>query len=184
VASARRRCRAPCASAFHVLGTRPYHGYAVVFDGNSAAAAPGAATGRAIRAQQPSVKAANPFPALLESFFMDRLLIQYVQQQLLKAPSQMTLPNLNTAFLGAFRDHLEQKRANSDRSRNARLAAIHSFFSLRCIACTGIPRSGATRSRHAQQTLRTPTLMPCLELTGRARCGLVNNDAGGRTIGQ
>jgi integrase/recombinase XerD len=30
--------------------------------------------------------------------------------------------------LGAFLDHLEQKRDNSARSRNVRLAAIHSFF--------------------------------------------------------
>jgi site-specific recombinase XerD len=90
----------------------------------------------------------NPFPALLEAFFLDRLmrqrqaspstiasyrdtfrlLLQYAQQRLRKAPSQVTVPDLDTVFLGAFLDHLEYHRANSARSRNVRLAALHSFF--------------------------------------------------------
>jgi integrase/recombinase XerD len=94
------------------------------------------------------MKTPNPFPVLLESFFIDRLmrqrqasphtiasyrdtfrlLIQYAQQRLRKAPSQLTVPDLDTTFLGTFLDHLEQKRGNSARSRNVRLAAIHSFF--------------------------------------------------------
>ena len=94
------------------------------------------------------MKAANPFPTLLEAFFIDRLvrqrqvsphtlasyrdtfrlLLQYAQRQLGKAPSALTLPDLDTPFLGAFLDHLEQERDNSARSRNVRLAAIHSFF--------------------------------------------------------
>ncbi|TMC39623.1 MAG: integrase, partial [Chloroflexi bacterium] len=32
------------------------------------------------------------------------------------------------AFIGAFLDHLERERANSVRTRNSRLAAIHSLF--------------------------------------------------------
>jgi len=91
---------------------------------------------------------ASTFPTLLEAFFMDRLLrqrqvsphtlasyrdtfrvlLQYAQQHLGKAPSLLTLPDLDTPFLGAFLDHLEQDRKNSARSRNVRLAAIHSFF--------------------------------------------------------
>jgi len=94
------------------------------------------------------MKEARPFPMLLESFFLDRLmrqrqaspltiasyrdtfrlLMQYAQQRLRKAPSQLTVPDLDTVFLGSFLDHLEQHRANSARSRNVRLAAIHSFF--------------------------------------------------------
>lgn len=35
---------------------------------------------------------------------------------------------MDTSFLGAFLEHLEQDRKNSARSRNVRLAAIHSFF--------------------------------------------------------
>jgi site-specific recombinase XerD len=94
------------------------------------------------------MKGASSFPALLESFFMDRLmrqrqaspytiasyrdtfrlLVQYAQQRLRKAPSELTLQDLDAVFLGAFLDHLEQERDNSARSRNVRLAAIHSFF--------------------------------------------------------
>lgn len=94
------------------------------------------------------MKAAKSFPVLLESFFMDRLmqqrqasphtiasyrdtfrlLLQYVQQRLGRAPSQVTVPDLDTPFLGTFLDHLEKKRGNSARGRNVRLAAIHSFF--------------------------------------------------------
>jgi integrase/recombinase XerD len=94
------------------------------------------------------MKGTTPFPVLLESFFLDRLmrqrqaspctmasyrdtfrlLLQYAQQRLRKAPSQVTVPDLDTAFLGTFLDHLEHDRGNSARSRNVRLAAIHSFF--------------------------------------------------------
>ena len=38
------------------------------------------------------------------------------------------MPELDTPLIGAFLDHLEQERENSARSRNVRLAAIHSFF--------------------------------------------------------
>lgn len=116
------------------------------------------------------MKAPNPFPVLLESFFMDRLmrqrqasphtiasyrdtfrlLIQYAQLQLRKAPSQLTLPDLDTKFLGTFLDHLEQNRANSARSRNVRLAAIHSFF--RYVALHA-PEYGAV----AQRVLAMPS---------------------------
>jgi site-specific recombinase XerD len=40
----------------------------------------------------------------------------------------LTLSDLDTVFLGALLDHLERERDNSARSRNVRLAAIHSFF--------------------------------------------------------
>ena len=40
----------------------------------------------------------------------------------------LTLEDLDSSFIGAFLDHLEHKRGNSARSRNARLAAIRSFF--------------------------------------------------------
>lgn len=94
------------------------------------------------------MSAAPTFPALLEAFFTDRLirqrqasphtlasyrdtfclLLAYAQRQLRKTPTDITLENLDTAFLGAFLDHLEEQRDNSARSRNVRLAAIHSFF--------------------------------------------------------
>lgn len=90
----------------------------------------------------------SSFPVLLEAFFTDRLihqrqasphtvasyrdtfrlLLQYAQQRLHKAPSDLIMSDLDTPLLGAFLDHLEQKRENTARSRNVRLAAIHSFF--------------------------------------------------------
>ena len=91
---------------------------------------------------------ARTFPALLQAFFMDRLmrqrqvsphtvasyrdtfrlLLQYAQRHLGKAPSNLALPDLDTPLLGTFLNHLERERKNSARSRNVRLAAIHSFF--------------------------------------------------------
>ena len=88
------------------------------------------------------------FPTLLESFFTDRLmrqrkasshtiasyrdtfrlLILFAQRRLKKLPSALAIEDLDTPFLGAFLDHLEHERNNSPRSRNARLAAIRSFF--------------------------------------------------------
>lgn len=94
------------------------------------------------------MSAARTFPALLEAFFTDRLirqrqasphtlasyrdtfclLLAYAQRLLRKPPTDINLADLDTAFLGAFLDHLENERDNSARSRNVRLAAIHSFF--------------------------------------------------------
>jgi site-specific recombinase XerD len=45
-----------------------------------------------------------------------------------KQPSKLALEELDCALIGAFLDHLETERSNSIRTRNARLAAIHSFF--------------------------------------------------------
>jgi integrase/recombinase XerD len=91
---------------------------------------------------------ATSFPSLLESFFTQRLiaqrrvsphtissyrdtfrlLLQFAKKHLGKAPSALTLEDLNAPFLGVFLDDLESARANSARSRNLRLTAIRSFF--------------------------------------------------------
>jgi len=88
------------------------------------------------------------FPSLLQSFFTDRLsrqrrasphtiagyrdsfrlLFQFAKDRLGKAPSDLTLDDLNVSFIGHFLDDLEARRKNSARTRNIRLAAIHSFF--------------------------------------------------------
>ena len=88
------------------------------------------------------------FATLLETFFTDRLmrqrcvsphtiaayrdtfrlLLSYAQKHLRKAPADITLDDLNADFIVAFLEQLEKQRKNSARSRNARLAAIRSFF--------------------------------------------------------
>jgi site-specific recombinase XerD len=85
---------------------------------------------------------------LLESFFVDwlqrqrrasphtiaayrdtfRLLLGFAQKHLGKPPSHLVLSDLHPGFVADFLDHLEQDRGNSARSRNARLAALRSFF--------------------------------------------------------
>lgn len=94
------------------------------------------------------MKVSNAFPALLEAFFLDRLmrqrlvsphtiasyrdtfrlLLQFTQMRLRKAPSSLAMSDLDTKLVGDFLDHLERARRNTARSRNVRLAAIRSFF--------------------------------------------------------
>ena len=88
------------------------------------------------------------FPFLLQSFFTDRLfrqrrasphtiaayrdsfrlLLRFANERLGKAPSDLALDDLTVPFIGDFLDSLETGRKNSARTRNIRLAAIHSFF--------------------------------------------------------
>ena len=55
-------------------------------------------------------------------------LLRYAQNRTGKQPCQLDLTDLDATFIGGFLDHLEQERGNSVRTRNARLAAIRSFF--------------------------------------------------------
>jgi integrase/recombinase XerD len=57
-----------------------------------------------------------------------RLLLAFVEQQTGKQPYQLDLADLDAPLIGAFLTHLEQDRHNTPRTRNARLAAIHSFY--------------------------------------------------------
>ena len=57
-----------------------------------------------------------------------KLLLVFAQQQTGKLPSQLDVSDLDAPLIGAFLDHLEVERGNSVRTRNARLAAIHSLF--------------------------------------------------------
>ena len=43
-------------------------------------------------------------------------------------PSRLDIADLDAQTVGAFLNHLENERGNSVRTRNARLAAIHSLF--------------------------------------------------------
>jgi integrase/recombinase XerD len=57
-----------------------------------------------------------------------RLLLQYAQQQLRKAPSELTIEAMDAPLISAFLNHLEGTRRIGARSRNLRLTAIRSFF--------------------------------------------------------
>ena len=57
-----------------------------------------------------------------------RMLIVFAAQRAGKAPSRLDIADLDAQTVGAFLSHLENDRGNSVRTRNARLAAIHSLF--------------------------------------------------------
>ena len=57
-----------------------------------------------------------------------RLLLGFAQCRTGKSPSALALEDLDATLIGAFLDHLEDERHNSVRTRNNRLAAIHSLF--------------------------------------------------------
>ena len=84
----------------------------------------------------------------LEAFFTDRLLSQrrasshtvasyrdafclllrFIERETGKSPVKLALDDLDASMIGAFLNHLERDRCNSVRTRNSRLAAIHSLF--------------------------------------------------------
>lgn len=88
------------------------------------------------------------FPTLLQDFFVKRLaaqrgasthtiasyrdafelLLRYAEKETGRPPSSLTMEDLDAPLILAFLDHLEQRRGNTARTRNARLAAIHSFM--------------------------------------------------------
>ena len=57
-----------------------------------------------------------------------RLLLAFVEQHTGRQPFQLDLADLDAPLIGAFLTHLEHDRHNTPRTRNARLAAIHSFY--------------------------------------------------------
>lgn len=94
------------------------------------------------------MKDTHDLPVLLERFFTQRLMAQrrasahtigsyrdtfrlllhFAQRQLHKAPSVLSLTDLQAPLIGAFLDDLQSARGNTARSRNLRLTAIRSFF--------------------------------------------------------
>jgi integrase len=92
----------------------------------------------------PSVPAAG----LVQAFFVDfllnqkhasprtlatyrdafRLLLRFVHETHGVQPAALSIENLDAPIILAFLDHIERQRANCIRSRNARLAAVRSFF--------------------------------------------------------
>jgi site-specific recombinase XerD len=90
----------------------------------------------------------TPLPSLVQRFFTDRLcaqlaassntiaayrdtfrlLLQFASEKTRKPPTKLTLEEFDVTLVADFLTHVEDKRGNSTRSRNARLAAIRSFF--------------------------------------------------------
>jgi integrase/recombinase XerD len=58
-----------------------------------------------------------------------RLLLGYAGAKTGKKPSALDIADLDASLIAGFLDHLEHERHNSVRTRNNRLAAIHSLFS-------------------------------------------------------
>jgi site-specific recombinase XerD len=52
----------------------------------------------------------------------------FAAQKTKKAPSRLTIDDLDAVTVGAFLSYLDNERHNSTATRNARLAAIHSFY--------------------------------------------------------
>ena len=63
-----------------------------------------------------------------------RLLLGYAATRTGLPPSRLDLVDLDAPLIASFLDHLEHERGNSIRTRNARLAAIHSLFRFAALA--------------------------------------------------
>jgi integrase/recombinase XerD len=57
-----------------------------------------------------------------------RLLLGFASRRLGRQPCQLDIADLDAPLIAAFLTHLEIERGNSVRTRNARLAAIHSLY--------------------------------------------------------
>ena len=57
-----------------------------------------------------------------------RLLLLFAAQKTKRPPSRLTIDDLDAVTVGEFLTHLDCDRHNSTATRNARLAAIHSFY--------------------------------------------------------
>jgi site-specific recombinase XerD len=79
-----------------------------------------------------------------------RLLLTFASRRAGKQPGQLDISDLDAPHIGDFLDHLERDRGNSPRTRNARLAAIHSLFSYAALRCP----------EHAAQITRVLAIPP------------------------
>lgn len=88
-----------------------------------------------------------------------RLLLRFAQTRLRKPPSDFAIDEIDASLIAAFLDHLDKDRGNSTRTRNARLAAIRSFFRFAALqepACSATcQRVLALPTKRADRTLVT-----------------------------
>ncbi len=88
-----------------------------------------------------------------------RLLLTFAEGQAGRPPSRLQLEDLDTALIVAFLEHLERERGNTTRTRNARLAAVHSLFRFAALAhpehAELIARAVAIQPKRADRTIVT-----------------------------
>ncbi len=112
---------------------------------------------------------APTLPALLQGFFTERLmtqrqvshhtvasyrdtfrlLLRFAQRERHKQPSALDLADLDADLITAFLKSIEDQRHCRVRTRNARLTAIRSLFSLRGLPGTGTVGGYPARSRYS-----------------------------------
>jgi site-specific recombinase XerD len=108
-------------------------------------------------------------PALVQQFFTDRLctqlaaspntiasyrdtfrlLLQFASERTGHPPTKLSIEQVDVNLVCDFLTHMEDKRGNSARSRNARLAAIRSFFKF-------VAMMEPTHLLHCQKILAMP----------------------------
>ena len=121
----------------------------------------------------------NPLPGLVQDFFAQhllaerhlspctissygdsiRLLVNYVENQTHRCASEQRLEDWDATCILGFLEHLEKERHCCPRTRNVRLAAIHSFMKYLCRRC---PQSMAL----AQRVLAIPSKRHAQPLMG------------------
>lgn len=79
-------------------------------------------TDKLLRQRQAS---AHTIAAYRDAF---KLLLGFVQQHTGRRPARLRVADLDAPTIGAFLQHLETDRGNTTATRNARLAAVRSFF--------------------------------------------------------
>ncbi len=88
-----------------------------------------------------------------------RLLLNFAAERTGASPCRLDIADLNAPVIAAFLDHLEHDRGNSVRTRNARLAAIHSLFAFAALRhpehAADIDRVLAIPPKRADQTIVT-----------------------------
>ena len=88
-----------------------------------------------------------------------RLLLTFADQRAGRPPSRLALEDFHAPLITAFLDDLEQQRGNTTRTRNARLAAVHSMFRFAALAhpehAELIARALAIQPKRADQTIVT-----------------------------
>lgn len=65
---------------------------------------------------------------------MWRLLLRFASERVGRPPSKLEFGDLDAPVIADFLTHLENERGNSVRTRNTRLAAIHSFYRYAALA--------------------------------------------------